>query len=178
MERRAPDTGAATGGAAIPQVGETFIDRIIELTRQDREAEQVRTFIAERTQKQFEFNQRAIALRSEQGRWKELLADLRSDAAARKDLDETTNGQVVRELRYGIGEVNAQWAALSRMETEFAANRTSRTAEIYAPYAGHRDVLSNDIILNTRVLALVLWAIVIFFLGFWGIRAALLLTRR
>lgn len=83
-----------------------------------------------------------------------------------------------RELRYAIGEVNAKWATLSRMETEFAANRTGRTAEIYAPYATNRDVVSNDVILNTRVLAVAFWALVIFFLGFWGIRAAMLLTRR
>lgn len=178
VERRATETAPAAGGQAVPQVGETFIDRIIELTRQDREAEQVRLYIADRTQRQFELNQRVIDLRGEQGRWKELLADLNSDTAARKELDEATRGQMERELRYAIGEANAKWAAFSRMETEFAANRTGRTAEIYAPYATNRDVVSNDVIVNTRVLAVTLWALVIFFLGFWGIRAAMLLTRR
>jgi hypothetical protein len=178
VDRRAADTAPATGGQAVPQVGETFIDRIIELTRQDREAEEVRLFIADRTQKQFELNQRLIDLRAEQGRWKELLANLNSDTPARKELDETTRGQIERELQYAIGEANAKWATLSRMEAEFAANRTGRTAEIYSPYAANRDVVSNDVILNTRVLAVAFWALVIFFLGFWGIRAAMLLTRR
>jgi hypothetical protein len=71
-----------------------------------------------------------IALRSNQSRWKQLLADLRSDTAARQDLDPATRTQMVRELRYAINEVNTEWAALSRIEVEFAANRTGRTAEM------------------------------------------------
>jgi hypothetical protein len=176
-ERRASDSGTAPGAATIPQVGESFIDRIIDLTRKDRDAEQDRTFIAERTQKQFEYNHQAIALRSEQSRWKELLADLRSDATTRKDLDEATRGQIVRQLRYAIDDANAKWAAMSRMEAEFAANRTGRTAEIYAPYAAYRDVVTNDPILNTTVLGTTSWGLIAFFLAFWGIRAARLLMR-
>ena len=154
-EKKAPEGSAASGGTTIPQVGESFIDRIIELTRSDRDAEQDRRFIAERTQKQFEYNERAIALRSEQDRWKELLADLRSDAAARKDLDEATRGRIAQQLRYAIEDANAKWAAMSRIEAEFAANRTGRTAEIYAPSAAYRDVASNDLVLNTTVLGTV-----------------------
>lgn len=176
-ERKASDSGASPGGAAIPQVGESFIDRIIDLTRKDRDAEQDRTFIAERTQKQFEYNQQVIALRSEQNRWKELLADLRSDTTARKDLDEASRGKIIRDLRYAIDDANAKWAALSRMETEFAANRTGRTAEIYAPSAAYRDVVTNDLILNTTVFGTTFWTLIIFFLAFWAIRAALLLIR-
>ena len=177
VERRALDSGMATGGATIPQVGESFIDRIIELTRQDREAEQVRAYIAERTQKQFELNQRAITLRNEERRWKVLLTDLRSDSATQKDLDEAVRGQMIQELHYAIGEANAEWATLSRMEAEFAANRAGRSGEIYAPYALYRDVVSNDLILNATVLGATVCALIIFFLGFWGIRATLLLTR-
>jgi hypothetical protein len=176
-ERKTSDSGAAPGAATIPQVGESFIDRIIDLTRKDRDAEQDRTFIAERTQKQFDYNQQAITLRSEQNRWKELLADLRSDATARKDLDEASRGKIVRELRYAIDDANAKWAALSRMEMEFAANRTGRTAEIYTPSAAYRDVVASDLILNTTVLGTTLWSLIIFFLAFWAIRAARLLIR-
>jgi hypothetical protein len=177
VERRAVDTGMASGGATIPQVGESFIDRIIELTRQDRETEQVRAYIAERTQKQFELNQRAITLRSEQRRWKELLADLRLDGAPRNELDEAARGRMIRDLQNAISEANAEWATLSRMEAEFAANRTGRSGEIYAPYALYRDVISNDLILNATVLGATVCAIIIFLLGFWGIRVTLLLTR-
>jgi len=177
VERRALDTGMATGGAAIPQVGESFIDRIIELTRQDRESEQVRAYVAERAQKQFELNQRAITLRGEQRRWKELLSDLRSDAATRRELDEAARGRIIQELHYAVSEANGEWATLSRMEAEFAANRTGRSAEIYAPYALYRDVVSNDLIFNATVLAATACAIITFLLGFWGIRATLLWTR-
>jgi hypothetical protein len=176
-ERRPSDSGAMAGETTIPQVGETFIDRIIQLTQQDREAEQVRAFITERTQKQLEINQSAITLRSEQIRWKELLEDLRSDKAARKTFDATARGQIIQDARYAIDKANATWAALSRMETEFAANRTGRTADMYAPYAAYRDVVSNDPILNTTVLGAALWALIVFFLGFWTVRSALLLTR-
>jgi hypothetical protein len=176
VERRPTEGGAASGGTTIPQVGETFIDRIIELTRRDREAEQG-TYIIERTQKQFELNQQAIALRSEQSRWKDLLSELRSDKAARTELDDGTRARMARELRYVTAEVNANWAALSRMEDEFSAKRTGRTAEIYAPYSAYRDVVSNDLILNTTVLGATFCGLIIFFLGFWAIRAALLLAR-
>ena len=147
------------------------------MTRRDREVEQDRTFIVERTQKQLELNQNAIGLRSEQNRWKDLLADLRSDKAAQTALDEGARARMVRELRYAVAEANADWAALSRMEDEFSAKRTGRTAEIYAPYAAYRDVVSNDRILNTTVLGATFWGLIIFFLGFWAIRAVLLLAR-
>jgi hypothetical protein len=178
VERRPADTEAATGGgggAVVPQVGENFIYRIIELTRQDRHKEQVRLFIDDRTQMQFGLKLSAIELRSEQDQWKELLANLQLNTVARKDLDEATRGQMERELRYAIDETNADWAALSRMETEFAASHTGRTAEIYAP--PDSDVVSNDLILNTRMLAMVFSGLTIFFLGFWGCRAAALFTR-
>jgi hypothetical protein len=176
-ERKAPEGSAAPGGTTIPQVGESFIDRIIELTRSDRDAEQDRRFIAERTQKQFEYNQRAIELRSEQDRWKELLADLRSDAAARKDLDEATRGRIAQQIRYAIEDANAKWAAMSRMEAEFAASRTGRTAEIYAPSSAYRDVASSDLVLNMTVLGAVAYGLIFFFLAFWAIRALIVLIR-
>jgi len=176
-ERKVPESGAVAGGTTIPQVGESFIDRIIELTRRDRETEQDRSFIAERTQKQFESNQIAIVLRSEQSRWKELLADLRLDTAARKELDDARRTQLVSDLRKAIDVANANWAAMSRIEGEFAANRTGRTAEIYTPYPVFRDVVSNDAVLNATVLGTTFWGLIGFFLAFWGIRAAMLLSR-
>lgn len=176
-ERKVPDSGTVAGGTTIPQVGESFIDRIIELTRKDRETEQERNFIAERTQKQYELNQIAITLRSEQNRWKELLADLRSDTAARKELDDAKRGQLVRDLRQAIEVANANWAAMSRIEGEFAATRIGRTAEIYTSYPVFRDVVSNDAILNATVLGTTFWGLIGFFLACWGIRAAMLLNR-
>jgi hypothetical protein len=176
VERRPTEGGGTSGGTTIPQVGETFIDRIIELTRRDREAED-RGYIIERTQKQLELNQQAIALRSEQNRWKALLAELRSDTAGQANLDEGTRARMDREVRYVTAEANANWAVLSRMEDEFSAKRTGRTAEMYAPYADYRGVVSNDLILNTTVLGGTFLGLVIFFLGFWAIRAARLLAR-
>jgi hypothetical protein len=170
-ERKSSEGATVAGGATIPQVGETFIDRIIELTRRDREADQDRLFIGERTQKQLELKQQAIALRSEQDRWKELLAELRSNSTARQELDETARARMDQELRYAVAQANANWAALSRMEDEFSAKRTGRSAEMYAPYGAYRDVVSDDPILNTRVLGATFAGLVIFVLGFWAIRA-------
>jgi len=176
-ERKLLESGPVAGGTTIPQVGESFIDRIIELTRRDRDAEQDRTFIAERTQKQFENNQIAIALRSEQNRWKELLTDLRPDTAARKELDDAKRAQLVSDLRKAIDVANTNWAAMSRIEGEFAANRTGHTAEIYTSYPVFRDVVSTDAVLNATVLGTTFWGLIGFFLAFWGIRAAMLLNR-
>ena len=82
-----------------------------------------------------------------------------------------------RELRYSVAEANANWMALSRIEDEFSTKRTSRAAEIYTLYVPGRDVVSNDLILNTTVLGAVLAGLIIFFLGFWAIRTGLLLAR-
>jgi hypothetical protein len=177
VEKKLSEGGTVAGGATIPQVGETFIDRIIQLTRRDREAEQERIFIEERTQKQLELHQQAIALRSEQDRWKELLAQLRADGTPREDLDTSARARMDRELRYSVAEANANWMALSRIEDEFSAKRTGRAAEMYTLYAPRRDVIFNDLILNTTVLGAVLSGLIIFFLGFWAIRAGLLLVR-
>jgi hypothetical protein len=178
VERRTADGSVvAEGGATIPQVGESFIDRIIELTRRDREAEQIQTFVMDRTNVQFDLNQRAILLRGEQKRWKELLADLRSDSAARKQMDEPARARLSSQLRHAVTDTNADWAALSRIEAEFAANRTGRTAEIYAPYAVHRDVIWSDPVLNWNVASAVLSGLVIFLLGFWAARASVVLAR-
>jgi len=174
-ERKVPESGTVAGGTTIPQIGESFIDRIIDLTRRDRETEQDRTFIAERTQKQFENNQIVIKLRSEQNQWKELLADLRSDAVTRKELDNAKRGQLVADVRRATEVANANWAAMSRIEGEFAASRTGRTAEIYTSYPMFRDVVSNDVVLNTTVLGTTFWGLIAFFLGFWAVRAVLLL---
>jgi hypothetical protein len=177
VEKKLPEGGTVAGGATIPQVGETFIDRIIELTRRDREAERDRIFIGERTQKQLELHQQAITLRSEQDRWKELLAQLRAGGTPRKDLDKSARAGMDRELRYSVAEANGNWMALSRIGDEFSTNRTSRAAEIYTMYASRGDVVSNNLILNTTVLGAVLAGLIIFFLGFWAIRAGLLLAR-
>ena len=100
LERKgAPDTGVMMGGGAtIPQVGESFIDRIIELTRRDRD-EQLQAYVTARTRAQSELKEDAIELRSEQSRWKELLADLRSNGPDRKDLDASARERMIQQLR-------------------------------------------------------------------------------
>src|SRR5262249_54191016 len=78
-ERHGTDQGVA-GGTTIPQVGEGFIDRIIELTRARFYAEQNQAFITDRTDAQLELITRANGYRAEQDRWKELLAALPSES--------------------------------------------------------------------------------------------------
>ena len=122
LERKgAPDTGVMMGGGAtIPQVADSFIDRIIELTRKDRD-EQLQTYVTDRTRAQSELKEDAIALRSEQSRWKELLADLRSTGADRQDLDASARERMIQQLRRAVDKTNSKWAALSRIEAQFAA---------------------------------------------------------
>ena len=70
------------------------------------------------------------------------------------------------------------WAAISRIEKEFAANRTGRTAEIYASYAPRSDVISGDGIPALTASGAVFSAAVIFWIGIWGFRALTLLNRK
>src|SRR5262249_42242598 len=134
-------------------------------------------FIADRTQAQYELRRKAVTLQAQQRSWKELLAELRSDAVAGKPLDEPTQADIVKQVRAAADQANAKWAALSRIEAEFAANRTGRTAEIYALYNTQRDVIWSDPILNWTVISAAASALLAFFLGFWILRAAVLLVR-
>jgi hypothetical protein len=115
-------------------------------------------------------------LRSEQGRWKDLLADLGAAYTERKALDEAALGRIDETIGRAGREANTIWMALSRIETEFAANRTGRTAEIYAAYNPRRDVISDDFFLPA--IGGVLSASVMVFIGSWLLCALLLLARK
>jgi hypothetical protein len=121
-------------------------------------------------------NKSAIALRSEQSRWKELLADARADQPNRKDLDDTARGLIVARVNQTAKDANAIWAALSRIESEFASNRTGRTAEIYTSYIPEKDVVIGDSIFTWVMADAVISAAVIFWIGLWGYRAIAVLT--
>jgi hypothetical protein len=179
VETKGGAEGAAVGGATtIPQVSESFIDKIIELTRADRQSEQLQAFVADRTQAQYELRRRAISAQAQQRTWKELLVDLRSDSAGRKTLDTATQAALTEQVYSAAEQANATWSALSRIESEFAANRTGRTAEIYALYATPQDVIRTDPILNWTVMTALASTLAAFFLGFWGLRAGLTLIRK
>jgi hypothetical protein len=179
VEKRGAGAPATSADAAVPQVGESFIDRIIALTRRDREVEQAQeALLNSRVQAQLDLDRRAIALRSEQSRWRELLADVRADNPDRKELDGAARARVIEAIGQAGSEANALWAAISRIEKEFAADRTGRTAELYASYVPRRDVISGNVIFTSATATAVLSGTVIFWIGFWGIRALLLLNRK
>jgi hypothetical protein len=171
-ERRATEQGSASG-TTIPQVSESFIDKIIELTRASVSGTQNQAFIKERTRAQFDLIRQADKYRGEQNRLKELLAALPSDVAASKELDETRLAHLAQQLRFAIDEANSKWATLSRLEAEFAADRLGRTAEIYSPLSVGADVVQFDPIFNRSALAAAMSMLIIFWLGLWALRAGL-----
>lgn len=179
VEKRGLGPPGPGADAAVPQVGDSFIDRIIALTRRDRDVEQAQeALLSSRVQVQFDLNRRAIALRGEQSRWRELLADIRADNPERKELDDAARARFVAAIGEAGNEANAIWAAISRIEKEFAANRTGRTAEIYAAYSPRRDIISGEMIF-TAAMAIAVWSgAVIFWIGFWGLRALVVLSRK
>jgi hypothetical protein len=178
VESKGGSEGGAVGGSTtIPQVSESFIDKIIELTRADRQSEQLQAFVADRMQAQYELRRRGITAQAQQRTWTELLNDLRADSAGRKALDAATQTAIAGRIHSAAEQANAKWSALSRIESEFAANRTGRTAEIYALYATPRDVTRSDPILNSTVITAAVSGLVAFFLGFWILRAGLTLIR-
>jgi len=177
VEIKGADNAAAGSGTTIPQVGESFIDRVIQLTQNEQEAEQLRRFVSARTAAQYELNRRAVALLGEERGWKELRADLRANNATQKDLDPTVDADLVQRLHNAVEQANLKWESLSRIEKEFAANRTNRTGEIYTLYATSHDVISSNPILNWTVMTAVILATMAIFLGVWIIRAMIVLTR-
>ena len=177
IEKSGSEGTAAGGATTIPQISESFIDKIIELTRADRQSDQLQAFVADRTQAQYELRRRAITIQAQQREWTELLADLRADNAGRKTLDASSQAALTRQVSAVAEQANAKWSALSRIESEFAANRTGRTAEIYALYATPHDVIRTDPILNWTTVTGVTWGFFAFFIGFWFLRACLTLFR-
>jgi hypothetical protein len=176
-ERRGNEQGGV-GGTTISQVGENFIDKILALTRVGLYAAQNQAFLAEQTNAQLELNRRASEYHGEQNRWKEMLAALPSEGAAPKQLDEATLTRIAQQLRVAVDETNAKWAALSRMEAEFATNRLSRTAELYVPLFSGTDVIRYNPTFNLGSLVAAMSALFIVFLVFWGIRAVLFMRRK
>jgi hypothetical protein len=175
-ERRGNEQGGVSG-TTISQVGENFIDKILALTRVGLYAAQNQAFLAEQTNAQIELNRRASEYHGEQNRWKEMLAALPSEGEAPKQLDEAALAQMAHQLRGAIDETNAKWAALSRMEAEFATNRLSRTAELYVPLFSGTDVIRFDPIFKLGSLAAAMSVLFIFFLALWGLRAVLFVRR-
>jgi hypothetical protein len=175
-ERRGGDQGVA-GGTVVPQVSEGFVDRIVALTLQGYDAKENQAFITRMTEDQFELDQRLIAYQAEQNRWKELLAALPTADTSAKEPDDATRDRMIKQMRRAIDEINANWAALSRLEAEFAANRMSRTAELYVPLVVERDVIRHDAVSLRRLLALVMAVVAIVFLTLWATLAASVLRR-
>ena len=175
-ERRS-EQGAA-GGTTIPQVSESFIDKIIELARASVLAYQNQTFITDRTNDQLELTRLANDYRGERNRWQEMLTAISFEGRTPKEPDEVTLARLAQQLRLAINETNAKWAALSRLEAEFAANRLSHTGEIYAPYLAGPDVIRFDPVFNRSAFAAAMSMLLIFFLGFWALLAALFIRRK
>lgn len=165
VEVRGSELGVQ-GGATIPQIGESFIDRLIDLTRRDRESEQFQPFIVDRTHAQYEMRRRAIAARTEQTEWQELLAQLRG-TPPRKELDAVAEQRILQQLLDAVKQANAKWAALGRIEVEFASSRKWRTADLYALYATPRDIVVGDPILNWTVMPGAISALVAYLVASW-----------
>ena len=179
IEKRGLGGAPPATADAVPQVGDSFIDRIITLTRRDRDLDQAQeALLSTRVMAQLDLNGSAIALRGEQSRWKELLADARADRGDRKELDEAARARLVEAIGQAANEANVMWAAISRIEKQFAANRTGRTAEIYALYAPRDDVISDSGTPAWTAVVAVYLATVIFWIGFWSFRALALLYRK
>jgi hypothetical protein len=176
-ERRS-EQGAAAGGTTIPQVSESFIDKIIELARASVLAYQNQTFITDRTNDQLELTRLANDYRGERNRWQEMLTALSFEGRTRKEPDEVTLARLAQQLRLAINETNAKWGALSRLEAEFATNRLSHTGELYAPYLAGPDVIRFDPVFNRSAFAAAMSLLLIFFLGFWVLLAVLFNRRK
>ena len=129
-ERRAPrvsETGDG-GPLTIPQVGEGFLDRIIQMSRAGREGEQV--FISELTRRQLDTTQRANATRMQRDLWRELANATQPNDAARAVLDEGAKATLIKTLRAFLANINEYWAASTRIEAQFAASRLDHTGKL------------------------------------------------
>ena len=106
------------------------------------------------------------------------LLQLRAGSTARKELDPAAQKRIVQQLREAVAQANGKWAALGRIEAEFAANRKSHTAELYALYATPRDIVVGDPILNWTVASGAISALVAFLVGSWTVCILLFVARR
>ena len=106
-----------------------------------------------------------------------MLGKLRAGNTSRKELDPVAQKRIAQQIREAADQANGKWAALGRIEAEYAANRKWRTADLYALYATSRDIVVGDPILNWTVVSGAISALVAFLVGSWIVCILLLLSR-
>jgi hypothetical protein len=170
--------GAQLGGTTtIPQLSENFIDKMIELSARGRASdENQQRYISDLSARQLGTVEKLVRVQTEQEKWQHFLAEL--DGKTKPvALDETNRARLTRNLLSAAAELNSSWQVLNKLESEFASNRLSHTAQLYNLFLTLPDVVKYDPFFNGAVLSLGLAAAWFVFLSIWAIRSFLHFNR-
>jgi hypothetical protein len=154
-DRRGPVAPEA-GGATIPQVSESFIDRVMRLARSGREADAEQTFLVDLIRRQLNATERANAYAAEREAWQQLLTISNSDLASRAPFSDQVRNDLSKTASSAATELNGIWAAITRVEAEFAATRLDHTGSLYKALPVDNDVVERHPWWTSRILALAL----------------------
>jgi hypothetical protein len=161
----------APGPTTIPQLSESFIDRVIDIASRSQPEQ---TYIQEQTKRQMEFSERAVLLKAEQDEWKELLSRLNTRASGGNPgapLTPQLREELAQSLERVVNGLNAVWGAVTRAQADFTAKRLGFSSQLYAPYAVQRDVVWFHPLMQTTVWATFLLLALLLILAAWGAHA-------
>jgi hypothetical protein len=164
-DRRA-DGAAASGPSSMPMIGEGFLERLLDLSRNRTETEkEAQARVSELSRRHLGLVETVANNRGEQDRLRQMAAGLsKTDGPL---LDGEAQDRLAANLRNAVTESNALGATLARLEDEFAARRIGHTAKLYQAYAVRRDIISTHPLFNSTAILLVLSAPLLVFLGLW-----------
>jgi hypothetical protein len=173
VERRVATSegAAAPGPTTIPQLSESFIDRVIDIASRNQPEQ---TYIQEQTKRQLEFSERAVLLKAEQDEWKELLSRINARASNPNPpppLTPELRGELRQSLESVVSGLNSLWAAVTRIQEDFTAKRLGFSSQLYAPYAVPRDVVWFHPLAQTALWATLIPLMLLFILTAWALHA-------
>jgi hypothetical protein len=170
--------GAQVGGATtIPQLSESFVDKMIELSARGRDSdESLQRYISDLNSRQLMTAEILVGVQTEQEKWRRFLEELNAISQG-ASLDESARSKLKLDLRSTATELNSEWVTLNMLQSEFAANRLSHTARLYNLFLTLPDITRYDSFFNRSVISIGVAATWLLFLAVWTTRALLFLNR-
>ena len=162
-----PGGVSGSGTSTIPQLSEGFIDKLVDLSARGRESEEaLQNYVSQLTVRQLSTAETLVRIQSQQDKWRNFIDSLKSsDSAA--PIDQTGRTKTADDLFSAVSRLNDQWAALNRLEAEFAASRLSHTARLYSQFYTSPDIVRYNPVVNPSVLLLCLAAACAVFFFVW-----------
>jgi hypothetical protein len=134
-------------------------------------------YVVDLTSRYMSFKEQAVVARSDTEKFNGLLAQWRSEQPKMRPISDETRGRLKQDMVDAAQIINEHWAALTRLENEYARNWINLSGRLYTPFAVQRDVVVADPIINERVIVTAVCFAILLFFALWGLRSMLHLIK-